>query len=88
MLDISIERLNYELIDRYIAKKMEFQISYKIKIKKELIEELGEVYGVETEEEIAQACTFLIKTVLLSQGSVDAETSDVKVTRIPPRELN
>ena len=67
---------------------MEFQISYKIKIKKELIEELGEVYGVETEEEIAQACTFLIKTVLLSQGSVDAETSDVKVIRVPPRELN
>lgn len=68
--------------------KMEFQVSYKIKIKKELIEELGEVYGAETEEEVAQACIFLIKTVLLSQGSIDAETSDVKVIRVPPRELN
>lgn len=67
---------------------MEFQVSYKIKIKKELINELGEVYGAETEDEIAQACIFLIKTVLLSQGSMDAETSDVKVVRIPPKELN
>lgn len=67
---------------------MEFQVSYKIKITKEVMDEIGDIYGVETEEEIAQAGIFLIKTVLMSQGSLDAETSDIRVIRIPPQELN
>ena len=67
---------------------MEFQVSYKITLTDSVMDELGELYGVETEEEKIQAGIFLIKTVLMSQGSIEATTSEVKVVRIPPKELN
>ena len=67
---------------------MEFQVSYKITLNDSVMDELGELYGVETEEEKIQAGIFLIKTVLMSQGSIESTISEIKVVRTPPKELN
>lgn len=67
---------------------MEFQVSYKITLNDSVMDELGELYGVETEEEKIQAGIFLIKTVLMSQGSMESTISEIKVVRTPPKELN
>ena len=67
---------------------MEFQVSYKITLTDSVMNELGELYGVETEEEKIQASIFLIKTVLMSQGSIESTISEIKVVRTPPKELN
>lgn len=66
---------------------MEFQVSYKIRLSKEVMDELNKLYDAKTEAEIAQAGIFLIKTGLVSQNTKDLEISEVKVTKIP-KELN
>lgn len=66
---------------------MEFQVSYKIRLSKEVMDELSKLYDAKTEAEIAQAGAFLIKTGLVSQNTKDLEISEVKVTKIP-KELN
>lgn len=67
---------------------MEFQVSYKIEIDNDVVEELGEMCGAETEDELAQATIFLLKAILMSQETSGLKVSEIKITKISHKQLN